>query len=77
MKKSHHNPLHIELFYMAVNDLPLHFRGGRFGFRFSEGAIYFFSETSRPALRLTQPPIDWVLASLPGRVERPGHLRQE
>jgi hypothetical protein len=34
--------------------------------------IFLFSRASRPALRPTQPPIQWVPGSLPPAVKRPG-----
>ena len=34
--------------------------------------IFFPSETSRPALRLTQTLVQWVPSSLPGTVEQAG-----
>ena len=43
-------------------------RHGRFGVRFpvGEGKMFFFSETSRPALETTQPPIQQLPQFLPG-----------
>jgi hypothetical protein len=36
------------------------------------GKIFLFSTASRPALRPTQPPMQWVLRALPPGVKRQG-----
>jgi hypothetical protein len=43
------------------------------GFSPSTGKAFLFYMASRPALRLTQPPIQWVLRELSTGIKRPGH----
>jgi hypothetical protein len=37
------------------------------------GKIFLLSMSSRPVLRLTQPPVQWVLGVLSPGVKQPGH----
>jgi hypothetical protein len=39
----------------------------------AEAGTFLFFTVSRPALRPTQPPIQWVTGGLPSGVKRPGH----
>jgi hypothetical protein len=59
---------------LAVDEAMIGFKGRFILKQYHPGGAgnFLFSKSSRPALRSTQPPIQWVPGALSPRVKRPG-----